>query len=120
MLGVLLGEASGSSDYDGDDMSGEPRWRVRLSGGRPIVVGASALRRAVPARGDVARCVLGASASLVGEVLSVERGVAVLKVEPEGGAGGGGEERKVRVLPLDALCRIDANAEGTEAAVGVN
>ena len=65
-----------------------------------IPVPSSALRRAVPLKGGRARCVLGDSAGLEGEVLSVEGGVAVLKTKLAA------DQRPVRVLPVDALCRL--------------
>ena len=76
-----------------------------MSGGREVRIERTALRRVPPQAGDFARCVLGQSASLEGEVLSVERGVAVLRAR----GGAEGEERlpRVRVLPLDALCRLE-------------
>eukprot|EP00900_Chrysochromulina_parva_P003385 jgi/Chrpa1/13047/Chrysochromulina_OHIO_Genome00017260-RA len=77
----------------------------------PVVVHADALRRVVPRRGERARVVLGESRALEGEVLSVEGGVAVLKIAPSAaevlGQVGGGDPRRVRVLPLDALCRVE-------------
>ena len=103
-IGVLLGEASGPTGS---------RWRVQpmhLSAAalgisravfeEGIPVPSSALRRAPPLKGERARCVLGDSAGLEGEVLSVEGGVAVLKAKLAA------EQRPVRVLPLDALCKL--------------
>ena len=49
-------------------------------------------------------------AGLFGEVLSVERGVAVLKAHVPSGAAQVHASR-VRVLPIDALCRLDAEEE---------
>jgi hypothetical protein len=87
------------------------KWSVRLSGGREVLIEGTALRRVPPEGGDVARCVLGQSASLEGEVLSVERGVAVLRADGEGQ-----KLPRVRVLPLDALCRLDDMLQADEAA----
>ena len=54
---------------------------------------------------------MGESRALEGEVLSVEGGVAVLKIAPPAaevpGQVGVGDPRRVRVLPLDALCRVE-------------
>jgi len=121
VTGVLLGEAPGTAP--GSSQSGPPvsplppLWRVQLSveyaaaTDEPVVVHADALRRVVPRRGERARVVLGESRALEGEVLSVEGGVAVLKIAPsaaeELGQVGGGDPRRVRVLPLDALCRVE-------------
>ena len=121
MTGVLLGEAPGTAP--GSSQSGPPvsplppLWRVQLSVEHaaatdgPVVVHADALRRVVPRRGERARVVLGESRALEGEVLSVEGGVAVLKIAPSAaevlGQVGGGDPRRVRVLPLDALCRVE-------------
>lgn len=93
--GTLLGEAN----------SGGNRWRVRLHVAEvesSVLVHRDALRRIAPGRGDRACVVMGESAGLEGEVLSVEGGVAVLKA-----AAPSADERRVRVLPVDALCRLD-------------
>ena len=80
--------------------SADARWLVQLRPDtEPVAVHHSALRSAAPRRDEAARCVLGDSAGVQGTVLSCDNGVAVLKVS-------GATERLVRVLPLDALCRV--------------
>ena len=109
VMGVVDGEARG---LHGRGSS----WRIRLSGGRVVVVEASALRRMPPERGDLARCVLGQSASLEGEVLSVEGGVAVLKASAseQEAESQQTELPRVRVLPIDALCRLAVDVQTDE------
>ena len=119
MSGKLLGEAPGTAPGSSQSAPplAPPLWRVQLSveyaatTDEPVVVHADALRRVVPRRGERARVVMGESRALEGEVLSVEGGVAVLKIAPPAaeapGQVGVGDPRRVRVLPLDALCRVE-------------
>lgn len=111
VIGTLESEVSGAAGM---------RWHVRLASGAPaIIVASAALRKVAPRRGDFARCVLGESSGVCGEVLSVENGVAVMRATapsagqatPAGPASGGVPEasRKVRVLPLDALTRLETS-----------
>ena len=91
LRGVLLGEDTASGG-----------WYVRVSGElEPRLLKAAALRREAPSKGDLARCVLGESKGLIGVVLSVEKGLVVLRVS-------GAAERRVRVLPLESLCKLPA------------
>lgn len=60
-----------------------------------LVVSAAMLSRATPARGDLARAVLGASTGFRGVVLSVDGDVAVVRAD----------DRRVRALPLEVLTR---------------
>ena len=60
--------------------------------------------------------VLGECAKLIGLVLSVESGVAVLRTLEQGASAAVGRAaREVRVLPLDALCRVDARTVSMSA-----
>jgi len=96
-VGTLLGEAAAA---------GSGRWSVCLATGEACEVAPASLQRAPPSKGQVARCVLGDSAGIQGEVLSVESGLAVLRpIVPAGVPGTA--DRHVRVLPVDALCRVD-------------
>lgn len=122
-VGVVVGEVAGSAGA---------LWELRLigagsgDGGSVYHAKAASLRRLPPAKGDRARCVLGDSAGVEGEVLSVEGGVAVVKPRARarlsvgvaakglGSAGGASTavaDRRVRVLPVDALCRLDLESE---------
>jgi hypothetical protein len=98
---LLLGEVEGS---------GGKEWRVQtFESSEARTVPAAALRRLPPRQGDLAICVLGDSARLGGEVLSADSaGLAVLRLATPQGA-------RVRVMPLDALCRLDGQMP-TEAA----
>ena len=109
LLGPVVGIGAGGGVADG--------WSVAPAhGAPPTVVPTLMLRRVVPAKGERARVVRGSAANLGfhGEVLSVERSVAVVRGmggAAGGGGGGGGAgsaepETRVRVLPLDALCAI--------------
>ena len=69
-------------------------------------VPASALRRARPLKGDVATAVLGSNAGQLCKVLSEENGVAVVRMSIRSAAATE-PTVVVRVLPLDALCRVD-------------
>ena len=98
VLGVLISEEAGSNGA---------RWRVRFpKRDEPVAVPASALRRVPPARGEPAIAVLGDAAPTLGIVLSIDNGVAVLRTAEAKDAGHGPME--VRVMPLDALCRVEA------------
>lgn len=89
--GMLLGPAAG-----------EGQWTVAPEhGAPPRAVPAEALRRVPPAKGELARTVLGSATGFYGEVLSIERSVAVVR-----GSSGATAAPRVRVLPLDTLCAL--------------
>ena len=83
----LIGKALGG---------GTNEWIVRSVEGATLTVAAGAIRRVPATRGSQVRVVVGESRGFVGAVLSADSGVGVLRSV--------GEARKVRVLPLDALC----------------
>jgi hypothetical protein len=96
--GMLVGEVSGSARSE---------WLVREKGGADaLAVPCAALCRVPPGKGERARVVMGGSCGLEGVVLSVERQLAVLKPAANRGA----DAQRVRVLPVDCLCRIGAGA----------
>ena len=82
----------------------EGLWAVVPQGsGAParLLPGAS-LRRVAPSKGEMSRTVVGSAVGFQGEVLSVERSVAIVR----GGARGGSPGARVRVLPLDTQCMV--------------
>ena len=87
--------------------AGEGRWEVAPEhGGAPAqVLPAASLRRVAPAKGDLSRTVVGSAIGFQGEVLSVERSVAVVRGGAPGSAGARAMSR-VRVLPLDTQCTV--------------
>ncbi len=100
---VRVLRADGSSTFGrlGPSRSAN-RWTVHAesAGGGHVadgvlVVSAAMLSRATPARGDLARAVLGASTGFRGVVLSVDGDVAVMRAD----------DRRVRALPLEVLTR---------------
>ena len=66
--------------------------------GAKLTVRAGAIRRVPVKRGDTVRVVVGDSLGLVGTILSAYNGVGVLRSVDA--------SRKVKVLPLDALCTL--------------
>lgn len=103
-VGVVVGPVSGSKGG---------LWHVRFPGrGAPVTVPAERLHRVPPAKGERACAVLGAGIDVagpqvVGVVLSVENGVAVLRSEEVATTAA----KQVRVLPIDALCRLEGAGE---------
>jgi len=87
--GMLLGPAASEGNWTVAPERGTP----------PREVQAAALRRVAPVKGDLARTVLGSATGFCGEVLSIDRSVAVVR-------GGGTPGARVRVLPLDTLCAV--------------
>lgn len=75
---------------------GANEWMVRSATGATLTVAASTIRRVPATRGSQVRVVMGESCGFVGVLLSADNGVGVLRSF--------GEAKKVRVLPLDALC----------------
>ena len=84
------------------------RWRRPSS---PLAVPADSLHRVPPDKGQIACAVLGESARLMGLVLSVDNGVAVMRTvgnkDPYNPTAKG--VKRVAVLPIDALCRVDSS-----------
>jgi len=91
-LGELVGPSAGGSTWD-----------VITSTGAHRAVPPCAIRRVPAKRGDTVRVVVGDTRGFVGVVLSAENGLGVLRST--------GEERKVRALPLDALCVLAQQVE---------
>ena len=89
--------------------SGGGLWKVRFPhSAAPVAMPADRLHRVPPVKGELACVVVGAGAGrprVMGVVLSVEGGVAILRTD-ETGAGA----KQVRVMPVDALCRMDEDA----------
>ena len=104
LLGVVVGAAPGSN--------GE-MWRVEFAHrpSSPLAVPADSLHRVPPDKGQIACAVLGESARLMGLVLSVDNGVAVMRTvgnkDPYNPTAKG--VKRVAVLPIDALCRVDSS-----------
>ena len=100
VVGVIVGEVGGS---------GGGLWKVRFPhSAAPVAMPADRLHRVPPVKGELACVVVGAGAGrprVMGVVLSVEGGVAILRTD-ETGAGA----KQVRVMPVDALCRMDEDA----------
>lgn len=70
------------------------QWTVTLKDGKVITAATSQISRIAPAKGQTARVVLGALAGFAGVVLGADGDVAVVRAHLD---------RRVKVLPLDAL-----------------
>ena len=103
--GILMGPAKTSAAEGTMDGASSTLWRVRILDESSTIctVPSSSLKRMVPLAGSLARCVIGESCGLVGKVLSAQGGVAVVKIADDHVGISG---KLVRVLPLDALCRL--------------